>query len=744
MNRRVCLGFLVVACAAFGTWAALHFLWGRDDAAPRAANAPRGDGPAPAIAPESAPAPDAALTATRDALTPSASPDVVIDPVDDDEAGREAQLAGVVQDVSDRPIAGAKIEVLLPPSREFSVLDLDRAHQADPLAELESDRAGRFALRLERGRPVDLNVSAFGFASRWVTNRYAGERLVVVLDQGCTLTGRLTRATDGTPVDAVRLRAFRYGGPSTVSYATTSDADGRYRFAGLPADEMILEVSPPRERSPGWVHLEFGADHALVKDFALEREIVVRGRVTDAKSGAPIPGAEVGEGWVFNKVVRADADGAYELHGFGSSGSYEVHARAKGYGTKGRTKLPEPVDGAIALDFALAPARAVTGRVVDASHAAVEGAYVAAVASAVLDEGQLAEWPSSRTGADGRFEITNLTSVLHHALFVQKRGAATVVYELSAAEFGTPSLDVGDVVLTPPALLIGRVVDDQGAGLPNLDTVLSGTNGDRYRLLDPREQPTSTLGFYVEERHTRTDERGFFSFADLPAGAFEIKVRPSQRKEPPPVVVRIAAGEVKRGVVVTLLNGASIAGRVVTAAGTGVGAVRVVVESSDGGSTHVSTRSDPSGRFEAKGLETGSYRVKAQYSSGDRTDDRNKLLPAELDPIAAGTVDLDVVMAVGAPIRGIVTDADGHRIARAWIHAQIEGQKQVWSGDCNGEGSFTVLVPEGSVVNLSVLLPHPGGFLRDVGVVASGIAAGASDVTLKATMPPDAAAPGKH
>jgi protocatechuate 3,4-dioxygenase beta subunit len=502
---------------------------------------------------------------------------------------------------------------------------------------------------------------------------------------------------------------------------------------------MMLEVTPARERSPGWVRLEFGADHGLVKDFALEREIVVLGRVTDAKSGAPIPGAEVGEGWVFNKVTRADANGAYELHGFGSSGSYEVHARAKGYGTKGRTKLPEPVDGAIALDFALAPARAVTGRVVDASHAAVEGAYVAAVASAMLDEGQLAEWPSSRTGADGRFEIANLTSELHHTLFVQKRGAATVVHELSAAEYGTPSLDVGDVELSPPALLIGRVVDDKGVGVPNVETGLSGTNRDRYRLLDPREPQVSTFGFYVAERRTRTDERGRFSFADLPAGSFKVTVRPSQRQAPPPVDVEIAPGEVKRGVVVTMVNGASISGHVVTTTGTGIAAVRVVVESSDGGPTHVSTRSDPAGRFEVKGLETGSYRVKAQYSSDDRTDERSKLLPAELEPIAAGTVDLDVVMSIGAPIRGIVTDADGHRIAHAWIHAQIEGQKQVWSGDCNSEGLFTVMVPEGSVVNLSVLLPHPGGFLRDVGVVASGIAAGASDVKLKATMPPDAA-----
>jgi len=744
MTRRFRIAVPALVFVACAGWAVRAFLFDRDDAATRAAAPTHTSAPAPAIPPESGAAADAVLAATRDAVQKPEVPDVVIDPVDDDEAGREAQLAGVVQDGSERPIAGATIEVLLPPSREFSVIDLDRNAQLDPWAELKSDRAGRFALALERGRPVDLKVSADGFASRWIPSRYAGERLVVVLDAGCTLTGRLTRADDGTPVEDVKLKVFRYGGPSMVSYATTSDADGRYRFAGLPADEMMLQVTPERGRSPGWVRLEFGADHALVKDFALERELVVRGRVTDAKSGAPIPGAEVGESWVFTKVARADADGAYELHGFGGPGTYEVHARAPGYGTQGRRDLPEPVDGTIALDFALPPARAVTGRVVDASNAAVEGAYVAAIASAMLNEGNYAEWPSTRTGADGRFEIADLNPKFHHTLFVQKRGAATVVYELSAAEYGTPSLDVGDVVLSPSALLIGRVVDDQGVGLPNLDMVLSGTNGDRYRLLDPREPRAQTLGFYVEERRTRTDARGRFSFADLPAGSFKVMVRPSQRKEPKPVAVEIAAGEVKRGVVVTLANGASIAGRVVTTAGAAIASVHVFVEATDGGTGRVSTVSGADGRFEVRGLDLGRYRLRTRYSSGDPSDERNNLLPCELDAVEAGTVDLNLELAVGVPIRGVVTDADGHRIASAWVRAQVDGQKPTWSGGTDGEGRFTVLVPQGAVVNLSVQLPQSGQFMRDAGVAASGIKAGADGVVLKAMMPPDAAAPGKH
>ena len=151
------------------------------------------------------------------------------------------------------------------------------------------------------------------------------------------------------------------------------------------------------------------------------------------------------------------------------------------------------------------------------------------------------------------------------------------------------------------------------------------------------------------------------------------------------------------------------------------------------------------GRFDTRVLDLGRYRVRAMYSSGDPTDERSKLLPAELDSVEAGTVDLAVVMTVGVPIRGVVTDADGHRIARAWVMAQIDGQKPIWTDDTDGERRFSLFVPDGAVVNLTVQLPNAGQFTRDAGVAASGIKAGTDGVELKATMPPDAAAPaGKH
>lgn len=740
--RRIASIASALIVAALGTWVSLHFLEQGGDAS-RDAGSRRAATLEPTVPAESAVAPES-VVATRDEFVPPPGPDVVLDPEDDVATDREAQLSGVVQDGKGTPIAGATVEVLMPPSRGISVLDLERAHRNDPFAELRTDRAGRFALRFERGLPVDLDVSAAGFASRWVTDRHAGERIVVVLDQGCSLTGRLTRARDGAPVAAARLRVFRLGGPSSVSFLTTSDANGRYRFDGLPADSMELEVLPERERSPDWTDLHFGPDGTLVKDFVLEPEVLVRGRVTDATSGRPIAAAEVGEGWVFAKVARCDADGAYELHGFGCAGSFEVYARAPGYGRQLRTHLTAAVDGVITLDFAMAPARSVTGRVVDAARAPVEGVYVAAVASVFLAEGQLAEWPSTTTGKDGRFEVRDLTADVHHALFVQQRGAATVVFDLPAAELAGPSFDVGDVVLAPPALLLGRVVDEKGDGVPDVETTLNGTNWDRYRLLAEGEAPPASAGFYLEQRRTRTDDRGRFSFGDLPAGSFEVGVAPRQRQAPAPVHVTLAAGELKQDVVVSLKGGAEIAGRVVDSKGDAIPDVYVTIDATEDGSVHLGSRTSADGRFEAKGIDPGNYRVSVQVFAHDRSDERSALLPEVVEKVAAGTVDLQIEMKRGVPIRGVVVDESGRPLAQSWVNAQIGTESSRWYDGTDAEGRFSVMVPDGATVNLRVHARLAGNGMRDAGVVATGVKAGAVDVVLMVAPPTEGAEPKKR
>lgn len=646
-----------------------------------------------------------------------------------EEVDPELSLHGIVQDQHGVSIPGALVEVLVPPAREFTVLDLDYNRQLDELRKTKSDQAGTFAVKLERGRPVDLRVSAKGFATRWVPDRYAGERVVVVLTQGCVLKGRLTRSDDGSAVEGATMRVFRYGGPNSVSFKTTSDGDGSYRIDGLPADRMVLEVLPLRDRSCQWLHLEFGADGTLVKDIVVERGILVHGHVTDARSGAPIVGAEIGEGWTFRRSAKTDATGAYELPGFGSPGVQDVHVRAEAYGRQQRQNPTSAGDGSIQLDFALVAARRVRGRVLSSSHDAVDGAYVAAVASEFQRSGgQRAEWPSTRTGPDGRFEVNNLTPDLGHTLFVQKHGAAAVVYDLPAAEMTTPDLDVGDVVLPPAATLLGRVKDDEGHEVADVEVHLIGFNSDRYRWLDAGEARRPSTGDYVESRRARSDDLGRFSFADLPSGEFKVQVQPRGRIAPGGVTVKIAEGETKSDVVITIPVGAAIAGRIVGPSGAGISGAWIHVESRD---QYVSAESASGGNFEIRGLAPGRYKLQARLFESRAAGGNELLLPAELVDVEAPVRDLRVELKTGAAIRGVLLDDQRRPVQSVWVQAKERGGERTWSDDTDRDGKFSITVPDGVDVELSVLRRSAGGFLgNEDGTLAAGTAADLREVTL--------------
>lgn len=732
MSRRASIGGVVVLVVALAGVAALfRFLHESDDRGTRRSMAaPTVDSPTPAA--DAAVPTATALDPMRDVAT---APEATAAPEDredaDDATTREAALVGIVQDGGGRPIAGATIVVLLPPGRGFNVLDLEYRYRVDRLAELRSDHEGRFSFRLERGRPIDLDVSADGFARRGVVNRFAGERVVVVLERGCTLSGRLTHQDDGSPVADARLRVFRLAGTGTFVFWTKSDVDGRYLFDGLPSEQMALEILPQSDFCPDWIHLEFAPDGTLVKDVALTRGLVARGRVTDAKSGSPIAGAEVAETWMFNRIVRSDATGAYEMRGFDSGRMSVLCIRAVGYGLQIQNEFPAAVEGVVSVDFALTPAHSVTGRVVDAANAPVAGAYVAAIGRKFRLPQNLTDWPSTSSGADGRFEVANLTAEIRHTLLVQKRGAATVVFDLPAAELDRPSLDVGTITLGAPALLLGRVVDEEGKGVANVDVTLSGRNRDSRRLLRPNESPPNSDFRNLESRTVRSDDRGRFAFADLPEGAFTLKASPAGTKETAPTKVEIDSGEVKSGIVITIPTGARIAGRVVLETGEGVAGVQVSVDAMEGRDSHVSTKSEADGRFELRGLPDGRYRLNAFPFLPGRTDALAHLLSVDLDGVASNTTDLRIVLRVGSPISGRLLDVDGKPANHAWVLANGADGGSVGGGMVEDDGRFTLYVPVGAIVDLTVrwMSSTRGG--REIPTLRKSVQAGSRDVELR-------------
>ena len=114
------------------------------------------------------------------------------------------------------------------------------------------------------------------------------------------LRGRVVAADTGSPLRRAQVRAV--GGAVRTTRLNTTDVEGRYEFANLPAGRYTISVN-----KAGYVPLEFGqrrpfdggrpldvSDAQIAEgiDFALPRGSVITGRITD-DAGDPIVGASV-------------------------------------------------------------------------------------------------------------------------------------------------------------------------------------------------------------------------------------------------------------------------------------------------------------------------------------------------------------------------------------------------------------------------------------------------------------------
>ena len=114
------------------------------------------------------------------------------------------------------------------------------------------------------------------------------------------LRGRVVSADTGSPLRRAQVRAV--AATIRTTRLTTTDAEGQYEFANLPAGRYTISVS-----KAGYVGLEFGqrrpfeggrpldlTDGQVVEqiDFVLPRGSVIAGRITDDQ-GDPIIGASV-------------------------------------------------------------------------------------------------------------------------------------------------------------------------------------------------------------------------------------------------------------------------------------------------------------------------------------------------------------------------------------------------------------------------------------------------------------------
>lgn len=627
----------------------------------------------------------------------------------------ERDLRVIVVTTAGQPIADAALAVLRPTGRQLGMFE-GRTHSDEPIARSRSDAEGRATFRLEPRLVYDVIASAPGFARVASRNLYAGEELRIVLPRAAALRGTVTSEPDGLPVADARVQARLgvIGSLADDGFETRTDANGGFELTELPADsvQVVVEAEgfPRLDELVGVVR---EGEHREVH-LVLARGPTVRGQVTDGSTKLPLENATVEIlGAHETNHATTDAGGRYVLRGAAAGTSVTIAARAPGYGDFQITAAAVE-RGDIVQDIFLLPGRRAVGRIVDSRGAPIAGASIVARASAYAQWTNQAETRRTQSDGAGRFELAGLRVDLRHTLLVHSVALATAVRDFPAGEWDSMELDLGDVVLAPPAAIAGHVRDPAGNPVAGVWVLLDGEPRDRDAW-KPASQ--DAVGYMDEEGLgfgrilARTHARGRYCFGELPAGSYRLWAGDKGFARGAELQVQLEEGEQLLDVEIELDTEPSIRGIVFDVDQHPVAGVTVEAFLVDPSAamrtraTYALTALD--GTFALCGLDAATYDL--QLDDGLRWSNKSaRLARRAVHDIRAGARDLRISMARALETTVRVVGPDGAPQPGAWVMTRTEATEYGWEvlGATDADGRFVLWVEESTTARLRVAPPR--------------------------------------
>ncbi|WP_129729008.1 carboxypeptidase regulatory-like domain-containing protein, partial [Ectobacillus funiculus] len=551
-------------------------------------------------------------------------------------APNPATLTGTVTDAqTGTPIAGAGVVMVIQGSGII-------------VASTQTDQTGNYVLTGIAPGSYNVVISAANFTSQTVSvNLTAGETETVnvaLTPNPATITGTVRDAITGNVLSNALIQIFNGQGSFLASMLT--DVNGQYTISGLPEGMLSIQASAPNFASDMKV-ITLTPGETETVDFALApNPASLTGSVTDAQTGAPLPGTVV---QVFIagtavpvKSTLTDPTGLYVINGL-NEGEYRVVMSVDNYGSAIFQITLGPGEARVLNAALVANPATIQGQVTDMQT----GTPIAGAGVVTVIQGSGVIVASTQTDQTGNYVLTGIAP-----------GSYNVV--ISAANFTSQTVSVN--------LTAGETETVNVALMPNPATI-NGTVRDATTgnvLSNALIQVFSSQGNLLAS--TLTDVNGQYTISGLPEGTLSVQASAlnfaSDMK-----VITLTPGETETVDFTLASNPASLTGSVTdaqTAAPLSGALVQVFIAG-----TNVpvkSTLTDSNGLYVINGLNEGEYRVVMSVDNYGSAIFQITLGPGETRVLNAALV------ANPATIQGQVTDAQtGAPIAGAGVVTVVQG-----------------------------------------------------------------------
>lgn len=654
-------------------------------------------------------------------------------------AGPSATLSGIVTDEQGTPIAGARVTLESCVWTAYSMLTALGPAPRSTLDRVSSGEQGEFAFTVEATLTFDVRVEASLYRSDVRRVVRAGDRVSIALRRGAALQAYVQQQGDQRPIQGAVVRVLDGSRVATARgfederiAESISDENGRAEIGGLPTGRAHVFVIT---ESSGFAFQDVTLRNDARPSVVLEvpRGISITGVVSDELTHAPIADALVSCCSMPEKAVRTDARGRYRISGVSLFTEprwfpCDLGASAEGHQNvtielKLRAETESDDSSELVRDFFLGHGSLIRGRVLDGNKKPIADPDVVVVG--VQGQGERASRRAARalSGADGRFETSEVSRDMPATLLVAKAGFGTVAIGVGPATEVGRFFDAGDIELAAAASASGFVTDATGAFVA--DVVL--------------EAVPSASGSSMLARTTKSDAGGKFRFDDLCAGTWTIGTPPGAR----PATTKaqrtlLTAGRSSSDIRVVVEGGLVISGRVVDPFGTPVPRAKIQGRSDAARGRMLETTSDESGSFTLRDARLGVYVLKASLAAPWRTSSGTiELAPVVLPGVQAGARDVELMFALMETVEGTAQDADG-RPAACLIGAMDQAGVVLDVAWTDESGRFQLRFAAGTRADLraSWSVARPGGGrkaenIETAGIACSNVLAGSKGLVVK-------------